>query len=151
MQLQDQIHYRELFQDFLRESSGIRACIYLHQVMEAVRMPGGKKVYSKRYPPAPETMEIIHTQQSAEERATTKKSFDEFLQPYRDRKHLRPDTRTIDRGKHFVALAIELSQKYEIDIDIWQKSYFIEVNLHLFCSSYPSELTRYHCGTIHFM
>ena len=92
-------------------------------------MPGGKKVYSKRYPPAPETMEIIHTQQSAEERATTKKSFNEFLR--------------IDRGKHFVALAIELSKKYEIDIDIWQKSYFIEVNLHLFCSSYPSELTRY--------
>ena len=106
-------------------------------------MPGGKKVYSKRYPPAPETMEIIHTQQSAEERATTKKSFDEFLRRIETESTYVLIPERIDRGKHFVALAIELSQKYEIDIDIWQMSYFIEVNLHLFCSSYPSELTRY--------
>ena len=100
-------------------------------------MPGGKKVYSKRYPPAPETMEIIHTQQSAEERVTTKKSFDEFLRRIETESTYVLIPERIDRGKHFVALAIELSQKYEIDIDIWQKSYFIEVNLHLFCSSYP--------------
>ena len=89
------------------------------------------------------TMEIIHTQQSAEERATTKKSFDEFLRRIETESTYVLIPERIDRGKHFVALAIELSQKYEIDIDIWQKSYFIEVNLHLFCSSYPSELTRY--------
>ena len=89
-------------------------------------MPGGKKVYSKRYPPAPETMEIIHTQQSAEEQATTKKSFDEFLRRIETESTYVLIPERIDRGKHFVALAIELSKKYEIDIDIWQKSYFIE-------------------------
>lgn len=45
-------------------------------------------------------------------------------------------------GQKFIAMAKELSEAYDIDIDIRQKGYFIEVNLHLYCTSYPSELTK---------
>ena len=45
-------------------------------------------------------------------------------------------------AQKFIAMAKDLSEAYDIDIDIRQKEYFIEVNLHLYCASYPGELTK---------
>lgn len=106
-------------------------------------MPVDKKIYSKRYPTEPEIMELIHTQKSEEEQASSQKSFDEFLHRIETESTYVPMPERIKFSKHFIALAIELSEKYKIDIDVWQKPYFIEVNLHLFCSCFPSEPTRY--------
>lgn len=45
-------------------------------------------------------------------------------------------------SQRFITLAKELSDLYEVDIDVIQKSYFVEVDFHLYCSTYPSDFTR---------
>lgn len=44
--------------------------------------------------------------------------------------------------RRFIELAKDLSQRYEIDMDIWEKSYFIKVDLHLRHCSFPGLFTR---------
>ena len=99
-------------------------------------------LYSKRYPSAQQEMERI---MSEEPTPTARKSDEEFLKElwqHMDETVYKPIPERQEQGQRFITLAKELSEAYEIDIDIRQKEYFIEVNLHMYCSYYPGELTR---------
>ena len=48
----------------------------------------------------------------------------------------------LEKSERFIAGAIELSQAYEIDMDIQQTSHCIKANIHLYHAAYPEELTR---------
>lgn len=101
-----------------------------------------KKIYSRRYPQAPEIMELISRPQTKEEREAAKQSFNEFWRQFQEERVYVLMPERIKGARRFVALAEELSEAYGIDMDIWEKSYFIQVDLHLCCASYPTELTR---------
>lgn len=98
-------------------------------------------LYSKRYPPV---QREIH-QFIGGSLPCDCKSSEEALQKFR--RHMeetvyQPIPGRQELGQKFIAMAKELSEAYDIDIDIRQKEYFIEVNLHLYCASYPGELTK---------
>ena len=101
-----------------------------------------EKIYSRRYPQALEIMELINRSQTKEEREAAKQSFNEFWRQLQEESVYILMPERIKGARRFVALAKELSEAYGIDMDIWEKSYFIQVDLHLYCASYPTELTQ---------
>lgn len=105
-------------------------------------MPESKKIFSKRYPPNRELEQLKNITQTEEDKASAEKSLNEFWRRMREERVYILMPERIEEGRRFVALAKELSELYEIDMDIWEKSYFIEVDLHLCCASYPPGLTR---------
>lgn len=101
-----------------------------------------KKIYSRRYPQGPETMDLLHEPQPEEEREAAKQSFNEFWRRLQKESVYVLIPERIKDARRFVALAEELSEIYGIDMDIWEKSHFIQVDLHLRCASYSAGLTR---------
>ena len=47
-----------------------------------------------------------------------------------------------EKGRRFAALARELSQIYEVGLDILRTPDSIEAALHLYCSAYSRDMTR---------
>jgi hypothetical protein len=101
-----------------------------------------RKIYSKRYLPDPEIKELMDRPQTEEERKEVEQSFTEFMRRIDEESVfvLMPDR--IEKSRRFIELAKELSQRYEVSMDIWEKTYFIQVDLHLCCASYPGPMTR---------
>ena len=98
-------------------------------------------IYSKRYPSAQQEMQ----QFIGGALPNDCKSSEEALQDFRRRMEetvYQPIPERQRLAQKFIAMAKDLSEAYDIDIDIRQKEYFIEVNLHLYCASYPGELTK---------
>lgn len=87
-------------------------------------------------------MELVNRPQTKEEREAVKQSFNEFWRQLQEESVYILMPERIKGARRFVALAKELSEAYGIDMDIWEKSYFIQVDLHLYCASYPTELTQ---------
>lgn len=101
-------------------------------------------IYSKRYPPPWEEddAEARAAAETPEEREAAEKSFREFLRKIRDESVYEPIPGAEEKARQFIARAKKLSQVYELDIDIERRSYYVTVDLHLYCSSYPGRMTR---------
>ena len=97
--------------------------------------------YSKRYPPVQQEMQQFIEGSLPSDCKSSEESLQEFWRHMEETVY-QPIPERQELGKKFIAMAKELSEAYDIDIDIRQKGYFIEVNLHLYCTSYPSELTK---------
>ncbi len=101
-----------------------------------------RKIYSKRYSLDTEFLEEMEQPQTGEELEEAEHSFAEFVRRMAEESVFVLMADRIEKSRRFIELAKELSQRYEIDIDIWEKSYFIQVNLHLCYGSYPGPMTR---------
>lgn len=98
-------------------------------------------LYSKRYPPVQQEMQRLIGGSLHSDCKSSEESLQEFWQRMEETVY-QPIPERQELGQKFIAMAKELSEAYDIDIDIRQKEYFIEVNLHLYCASYPGELTK---------
>ena len=89
-------------------------------------------LYSVRYPSAQEEGERIKVRgdrQAAEAKLT------EFLRRMREERTYEPIRGREEKGRRFAALARELSQIYEVGLDILRTPDSIEAALHLYCSA----------------
>ena len=77
-----------------------------------------KKIYSRRYPQAPEIMELINRPQTKEDREAAKQSFNEFWRRLQEESVYVLMPERIKGARRFAALAEELSEAYGIDMDI---------------------------------
>ena len=96
-------------------------------------------LYSVRYPSAQEEGERIKVRgdrQAAEVKLT------EFLRRMREERTYEPIPGREEKGRRFAALARELSQIYEVGLDILRTPDSIEAALHLYCSAYSRDMTR---------
>ena len=96
-------------------------------------------LYSVRYPSAQEEGERIKVRgdrQAAEAKLT------EFLRRMREERTYEPIPGREEKGRRFAALARELSQIYEVGLDILRTPDSIEAALHLYCSAYSRDMTR---------
>ena len=98
-------------------------------------------LYSKRYPSVQQEMEQLIEGPLPSYWENGEESLQEFWRRMEETVYC-PIPGRQEQGQKFIAVAKELSETYDIDIDIQQKEYFIEVNLHLYCASYPGELTK---------
>lgn len=100
-------------------------------------------IYSKRYLPDQETVQEMNCDmpQTEEERAATQASWNKFCRRLQERVYI-PIPGREELSQQFIALAKELSQVYELDIDILKGPYSVEVNLHFYCAFYPDDMTR---------
>lgn len=105
-------------------------------------MEGDRHIFSKRYPLPPEIEELIIQPQSKEEMEGAEKSLQEFWRRITEESVFVPMPERLKECRRFIELAKDLSQRYEIDMDIWEKSYFIKVDLHLRHCSFPGPFTR---------
>lgn len=102
-------------------------------------------IYSKRYAPPWEEEDVkafAEAPQTPEKRKAAKESFREFMRKLREESTYIPIPGAEEKARLFSALAKRLSQTYELDIDIEQQPYFVCVNFHLYCASYPGGMTR---------
>jgi hypothetical protein len=98
-------------------------------------------LYSKRYSVEQEIAELEgkeHTQTEAEQ-AEAKAKFQEFLRMVREESIyiVRPE-RIAGIGP-LIHLAKQLSETFEIDMDIIQGSAQITINIYFFCAAFPKE------------
>ena len=98
-------------------------------------------LYSKRYPPVQQEMQQFIEGSLPSDCKSSEESLQEFWRHMEETVY-QPIPERRELGQKFIAMAKELSEAYDIDIDIRQKEYFIEVNLHLYYASYPGELTK---------
>lgn len=95
-----------------------------------------KVLYSRRYPSAQEAIEKLLTagpiyvsEKSAEQ------SWQKLMTSMEDSNYELIPGRT-EMGQEFIALAIELSEAYEIDADIRKYEHFYEVEFYMYASYY---------------
>lgn len=105
-------------------------------------MPNSKKIYSRQYPPDPDIVKLLNTPQTEEEKNSAKRSFAGFWRCMKEETVYIPMPERIKASRYFIERAKELSEVYELDMDIWEKPYFIQVDLHLRCAAYTTGLTR---------
>lgn len=98
-------------------------------------------LYSRRYPLVQREIEQLIEEPLPDDWKSSQESLHEFWR-HMEEIIYRPIPERQEQGQKFIVMAKELSEAYGIDIDIRQKKYFIEVNLHLYCASYPDELTK---------
>lgn len=96
-------------------------------------------IYSRRYPQDQDMN--CHTPQTEEKQAETKAALNEFWHRFHERVYI-PIPGREELSQQFIALAKELSQAYELDMDILKGPYSVEVNLHFYCAFYPDEMTH---------
>lgn len=98
-------------------------------------------LYSKRYPSVQQEMGQLIEGPLPSDWKSSEESLQEFWRHMEETVY-HPIPGRQEQGQKFIATAKELSEAYGIDLDIRQKEYFIEVNLHLYCASYSDELTK---------
>lgn len=99
-------------------------------------------IYSKRYPRDQEAEQGINSHTpTTREREESQAALNEFWRRFHERVYI-PIPGREELRQQFISLAKELSQAYEIDIDILNDPYSVEVNLHLYCAFYPDDMTR---------
>lgn len=102
----------------------------------------GEIIYSKRYFHKERIAQILQRSQTEKDIEKTEKALARFKQRFQKNQVyiLLPERQK--KGKRFVALAKEFSQRYEVDIDIKKKPFLLEVSLHLYCATYPENMTH---------
>lgn len=101
-----------------------------------MRLTDSKLLYSRRYPLIPCKKEVFPPRVPK-----PVESGEKYWRIVDEKSVFVPRPECEGPARQFIALAKELSRSYEIDIDIRQKAYYVEVDLHLYCSVYPRELT----------
>lgn len=96
-------------------------------------------LYSRRYPQ--ESYEESNKPQSEEEQARTRTRLEEFKRKMQSIRYQEIPEKMAKR-QQFIALALDLSETFCVDMDITQKNYGIEVSLYMSCSFYPDIMTR---------
>ena len=101
-------------------------------------------IYSKRYSPAEEELAQIEADTALPviPPDQKEKSWQEFCRRMNSDPDLEPIPGQEEKAQEFIALAKKFSEDHEIDIDIRQSPYSVEVCLHFYCMAWPNNMTR---------
>ena len=113
---------------------------------EVFLLEGDKLIYSKRYLD-PVLMEAMAEtpfpeERTAEEKAETERSLADFWRRVKNETHRVLMPERVEPSQQFIQLAKELAEAHKIDIEIWEKAYFIQVNLLFHSSLYAAPVAR---------
>ena len=113
---------------------------------EVFVLEGDKLIYSKRYldPVLMEAMAQtpLPGERTEEEAAETQRSLANFWRRMKNETHRVLMPERVEPSQQFIQLAKELAEAHEIDIEIWEKSYFIRVDLMFHTSLYAAPVAR---------
>ncbi len=102
----------------------------------------GELLYSKRYSHRKSIEKLLQRSITEAEMEETEKALAQFKKRLqKERVYIQLPERQ-KKGNRFIAIAKEFSKRYQVDIDIKRKSFFIEVSLHLYCATYPANMTH---------
>ena len=103
-----------------------------------------EEIYSKRYPPGEEVLEKFSADTTLPVITPDQKekSWQEFCRRMNSDPDLEPIPGQEEKAQEFIALAKKFSEDHEIDIDIRQSPYSVEVCLHFYCMAWPNNMTR---------
>lgn len=103
-----------------------------------------KTIYSKRYPPPEDELEILSADMALPviSDQKTQSAYQNFRRLIDQEPQYEPIPGREEKAQEFIALAKKFSEEHEIDIDIEQTPYSVETSLHLYCTAYPKAMTR---------
>lgn len=102
----------------------------------------GELLYSKRYSHRKSIEKLLQRSITEAEMEETEKALAQFKKRLqKERVYIQLPERQ-KKGNRFIAIAKEFSKRHQVDIDIKRKSFFIEVSLHLYCATYPANMTH---------
>ena len=113
---------------------------------EVFLLEDDKLIYSKRYldPALVKAMAEapFPEERTAKEEAETERSLQDFWRRMKNETHRVLMPERVEPSQQFIQLAKELAEAHEIDVDIWEKSYLIRVDLTFHTSLYPAPVAR---------
>ena len=101
-------------------------------------------IYSKRYPPAEEELEIFSADPTMplitpEQREA---SYREFCARVNSEPRLESIPGQEEKARELIAMAKKFSEEHEVDMDISRSPHSVHVSLHFYCAAYSKGMTR---------